>query len=110
MRLYEAMFLVDAARAREKIDPVLDDLRGMVERVGAEVVSCEKWDERRLAYRIKRHRRGTYVLCHFNGPPDSIVKLERACKLSDSVLRVLVVRDEDGIETSKSQVSRGVGR
>ena len=101
MRLYETMFLVDNAKAKENVEAVAAELKEMLERFGGEVINCEKWDERKLAYQIVKQRRGTYMLSHWNGPPDAPAKLERACQLSDTVLRVLTVLDEDGIEVPK---------
>ncbi len=98
MRLYESMFLVDNSRAKEDVDGVVEELKELVTRTGGEVVNAGKWDERKLMYQIDRHRRGTYVLCHWNGPADAPAKLERQCLLAESVLRVLTVRDEDGTE------------
>jgi len=97
-KLYETMFLVDNTRAKDHVEDVVADLREMVVRAGGEVVNCEKWDERKLAYTIAGRKRATYCICHWNGPPDAVAKLERACRLSEMVLRVLNVCDEDGLE------------
>ena len=116
MRLYESMFLVQNTRARSDPEEVIAELKEMVVRAGGEVVNCDKWDERKLAYEINKQRRGTYVLCHWNGPPSAPAKVERQCRLSDVVLRVLNVVDEDGVEIAKpreefarhgAQASRG---
>ncbi len=101
MRLYESMFLVDNTRARGDLEGVITELREMVERAGGEVVNCDKWDERKLAYEVSGQRRGTYILCHWNGPPTAPARIERQCRLSGVVLRVLNVVDEDGIEVVK---------
>ncbi len=101
MRLYESMFLVDNTRARGDLEGVMAELREMVERAGGEVVNCDKWDERKLAYEISGQRRGTYILCHWNGPPTASARVERQCRLSSLVLRVLNVVDEDGVEVVK---------
>jgi small subunit ribosomal protein S6 len=97
-RLYESLFLVDNARAKENPQAVLDELKELVGKAGGQVVNCDKWEERKLAYEVEGRRRGTYCLCHWNGPPESPAKLERSCHLSELVLRVLTLRDEDGIE------------
>ncbi len=92
------MFLADNTKAKEDIDGILAELGEIVTRAGGEVVNIDKWDERKLTYEIKRQRRGTYVLCHWNGPIDAPAKVERSCLLSETVLRVLNLRDEDGTE------------
>ena len=98
MRLYETMFMADNTKAKEDLDGLLAELGEIVTRAGGEIVNIDKWDERKLTYQIKRQRRGTYVLCHWNGPSDGPAKVERSCSLSETVLRVLTLRDEDGTE------------
>jgi small subunit ribosomal protein S6 len=95
------MFLVDNAKAKENADSTVAELKEMVGRFNGEIVNCEKWEERKLAYPVARQRRGTYILCHWNGPADAPAKLERACHLAEAVLRVLTVVDEDGVEMPK---------
>lgn len=92
------MFLVDNGRAKDDLDGILAELGEMVARAGGEMVNIGKWDERKLTYEIKHQRRATYVLAHWNGPPDGPARIERSCALSETVLRVLTLRDEDGTE------------
>lgn len=93
MKRYEGMFLFDSAGARDwaAID---QEVRRLLGRIGAEPLVCVKFDERKLAYEIKRRKRGTYVLTYFNAPPERITELERDAQLSESVLRMLVLRAE----------------
>jgi len=90
-RIYEAMFLFDptAASSWEHVEEVV---KRLMERANAEIIRLKKWDERRLAYEIDKHKRGTYVLCFFIAPTEKIVGLERDVKLSDEIIRALVLR------------------
>jgi small subunit ribosomal protein S6 len=72
------------------------EVRRLMERVDAEIVFCRKWDERRLAYRIKGRKRGVYVLVYFKAEPNKIVPLERDVQLAENILRVLILR-ADGV-------------
>lgn len=101
MRLYETMFLVDNARAKENPEVVIGELKELVAKAGGQVINCDKWDERKLAYEIAHQRRGTYVLCHWQGEPQVPARLERLAKLSGFVLRSLTILDEDGTEIVK---------
>lgn len=95
MNQYEAMFVFDPTfgAAFESCEA---EIRRIMERAHAEVLICRKWDERRLAFRIKGRKRGVYILTYFKAPADSIGPLERDAKLSEHVLRVLVLR-ADGV-------------
>jgi small subunit ribosomal protein S6 len=96
LKLYEAMFVMDSNRARQDSDKVVEEIKGVIQKGGGEPVNCEKWEERKLAYAIKRQRRGTYYLAHFRSDGEAIGRIERAAQLNETVLRVLVLVDEDG--------------
>ena len=93
-RMYEAMFLVDAAQAGSDWDGTVSAIQTILSRAGAEVASFRKWDERRLAYTIKGCKRGTYILSYIKCDPTKIAGIERDVQLSEMVLRVLVLEAE----------------
>ncbi|MDR0361395.1 MAG: 30S ribosomal protein S6 [Planctomycetota bacterium] len=97
-KLYEAMFIVDSAKAKEDYAKMEAECLGCLTRHGAEIVKSVKWDDRRLAYEIRKVKRGTFILVHFNSDTQAIAKMERQCALNENVLRVLILADEDGIE------------
>ena len=97
-RTYEAMFLVDSAVATAEAETVKTTIDTIFDRAKAEVISCRKWDERRLAYPIARAKRGTYFLAYFKALPAVIDDLERDVRLNESILRVLVLNAEDRTE------------
>jgi small subunit ribosomal protein S6 len=90
-KLYEAMFLVDSAKAAADWDGVERSIKSMLERAEGEIVSIKRWDERMLAYEIDRQSRGTYVLCYFRGNGRKNPEVERNVQLSEQFLRVLIL-------------------
>ena len=97
-KLYEAMFVVDSAKAKEDYAKMEKECLGCLTRHGAEIVKAVKWDDRRLAYEIEKVKRGAYILAHFNADSQAIARMERQCALNENILRVLILVDEDGIE------------
>ena len=93
MNQYEAMFLFDPTFG-SSFEDCETEIRRLMERAKGEILICRKWDERRLAYRIEGRKRGVYVLVYFKAPPDMITPLERDAKLSENVLRLLILRAE----------------
>jgi len=92
LRRYEGMFLIDSSRAARDWDGVVEHVKDILTRNGAEIVECKKWAERRLAYEIKHHKRGVYLLVHFDAPGPAIGRIRRECELSEILLRTLIVR------------------
>jgi small subunit ribosomal protein S6 len=93
-RLYEGLFLIDAAEAASDWDGVKELIKRILEKGGAEIISLRKWDERRLAYDIGGKDKGTYILVYFNAPTASISSIERDIRLSERIMRAMVIRGD----------------
>jgi len=92
LKLYEGMFLLDNRQANRDWDGTLESLKNMITKHGAEILRCQKWGERRLAYEIKGRRRGTYVLAYFQADSDAVNRIYREVELSELVLRAMMLR------------------
>jgi small subunit ribosomal protein S6 len=86
---YEALFLFGTA-ATADVDASVKMIHDLMHKHGAEILHLRKWDERKLAYEIKKSKRGLYVLCFFKAPTASVEKITRDVNLSDVILRVLI--------------------
>ncbi len=93
-RLYEGMFLVDSSKAGADWDGIVASIRKILEKGGAEIDSIRKWDDRRLAYDIKGKSRGTYILSYFRADGGRIKDIEKAVRLSEKIMRVLILSAE----------------
>jgi len=88
---YEAMFLIGQAAAAD-LGSAIDHIKEILSRASAELLSMRKWDERRLAYEIKKQKRGLYILAYFKAPGPAMSHIERDCNLSEKIMRVLILR------------------
>lgn len=91
MNQYELMYVFDPNFATD-YTAVEAEVRRLMERCGASDVRFQKWDERRLAYKIKGRKRGFYVLSFFKASGERIASLERDIQLSENILRHMIVR------------------
>lgn len=91
MPIYEGMFLLDSARAAKDWAGTESLVTNVLQRYGAKLVLKDKWDERKLAYSIKKQRRGTYYLAYFDAPGGALADIRRDLTLTDGVLRFLVL-------------------
>ena len=90
---YEGMFLFPQAQAGE-LQAAVDHIEEVLRRAEAELISLQKWDERRLAYEIKGNKRGVYFLAYFKVKPSALTGIERDCNLSERMLRSIILRAE----------------
>lgn len=89
--VYEGLFIFDSDLYAKGADEVSSQVASVVEQLGGEVLLSRLWDERKLAYPIKGHRRGTYWLAYFRIDPSAVKELSRQFQLSGSILRFLVL-------------------
>jgi len=88
---YEAMFLLPGPASND-LEAAQKLVRGIIERHHGKIQVLKKWDERKLAYEVKRQKRGLYVLAYFKAPGASVSAIYRDVDLSDDILRVLITR------------------
>jgi small subunit ribosomal protein S6 len=94
------MFLLDANRASSDLTAAAQQLHTILERHQAEVLVSRQWDERRLAYPIKGHKKGLYYLMYFRTEGKNLANIEHDLSLTEIVLRSLVLRvDPKLVET-----------
>ena len=96
------MFIISDTVAGSDWEGTVNQVHDLLKNRGAEILQSEKWDERKFAYKLKGHKRGSYLLVYFNAPEDSILHIKRDLQLSDNVLRALIVKT-DKIKESKSE-------
>lgn len=91
MAIYEGMFLLDSARAAKDWEGTQALVTDILARYGAKILIRDRWDERKLAYPVKKQRRGTYLLAYFDAPTSSVAEIRRDLLLTEGVLRFLVL-------------------
>jgi len=95
-RQYELMYIVSPEATEQELADLHGQVESIVGRFEGKIDKSEAWGKRRLAYPIKRHREGHYVLEFLTGPGEMVKELDRRLKVIDQVIRHLVVRvDED---------------
>lgn len=91
MRTYEALYIVSPELDDSAIQTVVADVAGLITNSGGTIVRSDVWGKRKLAYTIKKHVEGVYVVIRFEANPESIKRLEQQLRLMDSIIRFLVL-------------------
>jgi small subunit ribosomal protein S6 len=97
MVVYEGMFILEPGRYARDPGAVTRQVADLITQQGGTVLAARLWDERKLAYPIKGHKKGVYWLTYFKMPGDGLTALERQCEISEEILRKLVLRVDDRI-------------
>src|SRR3984885_58507 len=105
MALYEHLLIARQDISAQQVDALATHLKTIVEGEGGKVEKQEYWGLRTLAYRIKKNRKGHYVLLNINAPSKAVHELERQLKINEDVLRYISVK-VDQFEQSSSNKAR----
>ena len=95
MRKYEVVYVIRPDLDEENTASVIDRFTDLVTKQGGEVVNVDKWGKRRLAFEVKDFREGFYVIMHINAEPQVADELDRVFKITDSIIRHIIVREEE---------------
>jgi len=98
MRRYETAFIVNPELSEEQRQPLFDKLKGLVSEDRGMLVKSDEWGHKRLAYEIKKHTRGYYVLMEFCGDGALVKEIERNMRLDDRVLKYMTVLKDKAVD------------
>ena len=93
-RQYEVVYIFDSTLEEAAINERLTRFHSLIQQPGVEAPQVNHWGKRTLAYPVKKHETGYYVVAKFEADPTALPEFERAIKLDEGVTRFLVVVNE----------------
>jgi small subunit ribosomal protein S6 len=101
-REYETIFIMHPESTATAIDKVAARVTEVVDRLDGKLLKAENWGRRRLAYPVRKNKKGVYVYVRYLGYQDIVHELERNLRLLDTVIKYLTVKvDEDVDPTAR---------
>ena len=94
MNKYESIFIVSALLEDEKIQEIVTKVKNLVEESG-QLEKFDEWGKRRLAYEIEDQKEGYYTLMHFSAEPVFPAELERIYKITEGVIKYIILRRDE---------------
>ena len=94
MRKYEAVFIFLPSQEEEKRVQLLDRFKGIIEADGS-ISNVDEWGVRKLAYLIDDIGEGYYVLLNFEGTPEVVKEIDRVARISDGIMRHMIIREDE---------------
>lgn len=93
MRKYEVMYIIRPDVEQEAVEALVEKFNAIITSNGGEITKHDLIGKKRLAYEINKIRDGIYVLTNFTAATTVVSELDRVMKISDEVIRHLVVKD-----------------
>jgi len=95
MRPYELMYLIQPTADEERLTAVSERLQQSIGSLGGKVDKVTPPIRRRLAYEIGKYRDGQYGVLEYSLPPEQVREFERTIKLTEDILRHIVIRRDE---------------
>lgn len=106
MPLYETVLIARNDVTQQQVEAVADEIGVELEAEGGAVKKREYWGLRTLAYRVKKNRKGHYMLLGLDAKPAFITEMERKLGLNEDILRYMTIRIEEIDEAPSAILSR----
>ena len=105
--VYECMFIFNANAYTRNPTGAANSVEELVKSAGGEMLASRLWNEQKLAYPIKGHRKGAYWLTYFRVESNKMAKFNRACQLNDMVLRHLAIKLDPRLVEPMVAIAKG---
>jgi len=107
MSLYETVFIARQDITTGQVDALIEQFTEILAQNQGKIVSKEYWGLKTLAYRIKKNRKGHYVMLNIDAPSEALKELERLMGLNEDILRFLSISVEAHETEPSAQMRQG---
>lgn len=95
MPFYESIVIARQDVSATQVETLTDEFASQLTDAGGTIGRREYWGLKSLSYRIKKNRKGHYVLLNFDAPAEAVHEMERRMRLSEDILRYMTIRLDD---------------
>lgn len=95
MANYESVLIARQDLGASQVNALVENLSEVLKREGGEVVKTDNWGLKNLAYRIKKNRKGHYVLLNIVAPAKAIFEYERLMRLNEDIIRYMTIKVDE---------------
>ena len=94
MNKYESVIIINPSADEDKVKALIDKFSDLINKQG-KVEKVDTLGKRKLAYEVKKNKEGIYVVFYFEAEPSLIAELERNYRITDEVIKFIVIRPEE---------------
>ena len=102
MTKYESVLIARQDLGASQVSNIVTEMSNVIAKQGGEVVRVDNWGLKNLAYRIKKNRKGHYVLMNISAPASAVAEYERVMRVNEDIIRYMTVRVEEFTEASSN--------
>jgi small subunit ribosomal protein S6 len=101
---YETIYVLRADVDADSAERIQARVADALEREQGKLVKVESWGRRKLAYPVRKQRKGVYVYLKYVGGGGLVAEVERNLKLQDAVVKFMTVQTSDEVDLAALQI------
>lgn len=105
-RKYEIGFIINPEATEEEVKRIIDTVIGIIKNAKGSIENIDEWGRRKLAYPIEKHNDGIYIFINAEMVGTALFEIERRFKLSEKVIRFLVLRLDDKFKKANKLIKK----
>ncbi len=105
-RKYEIGFIINPESSEEEVKKITDSVTDVIKKAKGTIENIDEWGRRKMAYPIQKHKEGIYTFINVEAPGSVFVAVERRLKLTEKVMRFIVLRLDDRLKKASRLVKR----
>ena len=103
MTKYESMLIARQDLGQSQVNDIVATLSDAIKKEGGEVVNVDNWGLKSLAYRIKKNRKGYYVVLNISAPASAIFEYERLARLNEDIIRFMTIKVDEFASSNNNE-------
>ncbi len=103
LREYETIYILHPNTINDKVADVNGRVKTIIEERGGQILNVDNWGKRKLAYEIKKERKGIYLFWNYLGTPDIVAEFERNMRLLDPVMRYMTIKLDTNVTSGSRE-------
>lgn len=103
MQKYESVLIARQDLGASQVNNIVSNLSEVIKKEGGEVVRVDNWGLKTLAYRIKKNRKGHYVIMNIFAPANAIAEYERIMRFNEDIIRYMTIRVDEFSESVNAE-------
>lgn len=95
MSFYESVLIARQDLGQSQVNSIVSDLSNVIAQNGGEVVRADNWGLKNLAYRVKKNRKGHYVVLNISAPAAAVAEYERQMRFNEDIIRYMTIKVDE---------------
>ena len=104
MHPYETLFVIDPTLDDEAVEATVDKFETLIKKNKGKIDKVDRWGKKRLAYEIRGHNDGFYVIIDFTAEAATVAELARVLHITDPIIRSMIIRADEKLAAQKAEV------